>query len=239
MPARVGTAGWSIPRAVADRFPAAGTGLERYSARFDVAEVNTSFYRPHRRATWERWAAAVPEGFRFAVKLPRAITHERRLADCEPLLARFADEAGGLDAKRGPVLIQLPPSLAFDPALAGAFLARAAEILGGALACEPRHASWFTGEGDALLAEHRVARVAADPALHPGAGEPGGWRGLAYFRLHGSPRTYWSNYDAEALARWEERLLPGAENWVIFDNTASGSAAANALDFAERLATRP
>ena len=110
----MGTAGWSIPRAVADRFPASGSGIERYSAVLSAAEINTSFYRPHRRSTYERWAASVSGSFRFAVKLPKAITHTQRLVDCDVLLAAFADEIAGLGDRRGPVLIQLPPNLAFD-----------------------------------------------------------------------------------------------------------------------------
>lgn len=234
MRTRVGTAGWAIPRAVAHRFPATGSGLERYSGCFDAAEVNTSFYRPHRRATYERWAASVPADFRFAVKLPREITHERRLVDCEAPVSRFGDEVRGLGDRRGPTLVQLPPSFVFDAALVARFLDALAPVLPGRTAWEPRHASWFTGEADALLAGHGAARVAADPALHPGADQPGGWRGLAYFRLHGSPRTYWSSYDAAALDDWRRRveaLARATEAWVIFDNTASGSAAANALEF--------
>ena len=230
----IGTAGWSIPRAVADAFPASGTGLERYAARFNAAEINTSFYRPHRRATYERWAASVPEGFRFTVKLPKAITHEARLADCEPLLARFAEESGGLGKKRGPILVQLPPNLAFDAERARTFFTMARATL-GPIACEPRHASWFALEADALLDEHRVARVAADPARVPDAATPGGWRGLAYFRLHGSPRIYRSGYDGEALRHWAGKLPPQADTWVIFDNTASGRAAQDALAFRQLL----
>ncbi|WP_174273717.1 DUF72 domain-containing protein, partial [Sphingomonas bacterium] len=190
--ARTGTAGWSIPAALADRFPADGSHLERYARRLNAVEINSSFYRPHRRATYARWAASVPPGFRFAVKLPKAISHERRLEDCAELLARFAEEVDGLGEKRGPLLLQLPPSFAFAPITAERFFVLAAGCLGGAMVCEPRHPSWFTAEADALLAGHRIARVAADPALVPAAADPGGWRGLTYRRLHGSPRIYWS-----------------------------------------------
>ncbi len=228
-PVRIGTAGWSIPRAVADQFPGHGTGLQRYVARFDAVEINSSFYRPHRRATYERWAASVPAEFRFAVKLPKAVTHDARLVGSEAVLARFADEIGGLGDKRGPVLVQLPPKLAFDAATAGGFFALATGLLGGPIVCEPRHPSWFEAEADALLAGHRVARVAADPARVPAAAVPGGWTGLAYVRLHGSPRMYWSGYEQEALDHWA--AIAKAPAWVMFDNTASGRAAADALAF--------
>jgi uncharacterized protein YecE (DUF72 family) len=221
---------------VADRFPAEGTGLQRYAARFDAAEVNSTFYRSHRPGTLARWADAVPEHFRFAVKAPKAITHERRLVGAEALLARFLHETAELGPKRGPVLVQLPPSLTFDEAAARGFFRALRGLYEGPAACEPRHASWFDPEADSLLRELEVARVAADPAKVWAAAEPGGWSGLRYWRLHGSPRMYYSAYEPpylDALAR----TLAGSDvpAWCVFDNTTSGAAAANALDLRERL----
>ncbi len=237
---RIGTAGWAIPRAAAHRFPEEGSGLDRYAARLDAVEINSSFYRPHRRSTYERWAASVPARFRFAVKLPKSITHQAQLVDCAPLIARFLDEAAGLGDRLGPILVQLPPSLAFDPDIAQAFFAELK--VPGVIVCEPRHPSWFGLQADALLRDHRVARVAADPARTPAAAAPGGWPGLAYFRLHGSPRTYWSNYEPEALAAWARRVAQaasgGVETWAIFDNTAHGHAIENALAFASACSPR-
>lgn len=233
---RVGTAGWALPAPVRDAFPAAPSNLARYAGRFDAVEINSCFHRPHRRATYERWAASVPDGFRFAVKLPKAITHGLKLRDCEAEIARFAGEVGGLDAKRGPVLVQLPPSLAFDAALAAAFFTGLGATLDGLIVCEPRHPSWFEADADALLTAHRIARVAADPAPVPAAAAAGGWRELAYFRLHGSPSIYRSGYESEARAVWAERIRPLAEAgipvWAIFDNTTSGRATPDALAFA-------
>lgn len=230
---RIGTAAWALPREVRDTFPSGASNLERYAGRLDATEINSSFYRPHRHATYARWAASVPEDFRFAVKLPRAITHEARLQDCEASLARFAEEIAGLGKKRGPVLVQLPPGFAFDETRADRFLARTGAMLGGEIVLEPRHPSWFTPEVEALLVRRRVARVVADPAPVPAAARPGGWPALAYFRLHGSPRIYWSSYEADALERWIARVraADADESWVIFDNTASGAATADALAF--------
>src|SRR4051812_33519862 len=112
---RVGTAGWSIAARYAKALPASGAQLQRYSQRLNATEINSSFNRSHRRQTYERWAGSVPDGFRFSVKLPRTISHERRLVDCETLLEHFLGEAGGLGAKLAVLLVQLPPSLAFDP----------------------------------------------------------------------------------------------------------------------------
>jgi uncharacterized protein YecE (DUF72 family) len=228
---QIGTAGWSIPRATAAEFPEEGSGLERYAARLACAEINSSFYRPHRPQTYARWATTTPQGFRFAVKLPKAITHEARLVGADERLAAFRGETSALGDKLGPLLVQLPPSLAFDASVAERFLAHLRARWPEAVAWEPRHVSWFEPAVDALLAAYRVARVAADPARHPLAAQPGGWRGLAYWRLHGSPQMYRSSYDAAFLDKLatELRAIPAAETWCIFDNTTSGAAAANAV----------
>jgi len=232
----IGTAGWSIPKAVADAFPAGASHLERYAAVLPVAEINSSFHRPHRRATYARWAASVSPEFRFSVKLPKEISHTRKLVDCIEPLDAFVEQAGGLGDRLGVVLVQLPPSLAFDPATASAFFAAARQRLGDAVgfACEPRHATWFAADADALFVEHRVARVTADPVLAPGGEQPGGWPGLRYRRLHGTPRVYYSAYDAERLAALAKTLAAeggdGAPSWCIFDNTALGAATRDALD---------
>src|ERR1700760_3747408 len=99
MSRHIGTAGWSIPKAQRERFGAGDSILARYAARLNAVEINSSFYRPHRPATYARWAAAVPQNFRFSVKLPKAITHERRLEDCGDLLDRFVAEVTGLGPK--------------------------------------------------------------------------------------------------------------------------------------------
>ncbi|MGZ3233287.1 MAG: DUF72 domain-containing protein [Croceibacterium sp.] len=91
---RIGTAGWSIARDAADRFPAEGSSLQRYAARFSAAEINSSFHRPHRVSTWERWRDSVPDAFRFSVKVPKLITHELKLVECGEALDRFIGEAG-------------------------------------------------------------------------------------------------------------------------------------------------
>jgi uncharacterized protein YecE (DUF72 family) len=228
---RIGTAGWAIPRAVADAFPAKGSSLERYAARFDAVEINSTFYRSHRASTYARWVATTPTGFRFALKLPRTITHEARLADVGPRLAAFVAEALQLAPRIGPLLVQLPPSFAFDAPLVETFLALLHDHWAGDVAWEPRHPSWFDPRVDALLAAWRVSRAAADPACHDAAGRPGGWKDLAYWRLHGAPRMYWSDYDEAALRSLAAEIAASEapEIWVVFDNTASGAAAADAL----------
>jgi len=228
---RIGTAGWTIPRAVAEHFPDQGSGVQRYAARFTAVEINSSFYRPHRPQTYARWAETAPEGFSFAVKLPKAITHEARLVEAGVRLAAFRAEVSALGDKLGPLLVQLPPSLAFEPTVAERFLTDLRALWPEAIACEPRHVSWFEAAADGLLAAYQVARVAADPARHPLAGKPGGWPELAYWRLHGSPQMYRSPYDGAFLDQLADELRagPAAETWCVFDNTTLGAAAANAL----------
>jgi uncharacterized protein YecE (DUF72 family) len=228
----VGTAGWTVPGAYAGDFPGDGTHLERYARRFSCVEINSSFYKPHRPATYERWAASVPDDFRFAVKVPKEITHGLKLIDTALPLERFLSEAGSLKAKLGPLLVQLPPSLDFKAAIAEAFFACLRERFTGDVVCEPRHATWFSREAEEVLTTFRIARVAADPAPVPEAMHPGGWPGLVYYRLHGSPRTYYSAYDDATLTTLAQNLcsrLPSVPVWCIFDNTASGSATGNAL----------
>jgi uncharacterized protein YecE (DUF72 family) len=229
---RIGTAGWSIPRAVADQFPGEGSHLERYARRMNAVEINTSFYRPHKRAIWERWAAATPEDFRFSVKTPRLLTHDQRLKDPDTALDAFAEQVAGLGEKLAVLLVQLPPSLIFDADVAAPFFTALRLRLDAAVVCEPRHASWFSPHVDSLLSDWKVARVAADPAKVPAAGDPGGWKGLSYARLHGSPRVYYSAYPVEILADQARRLEALSVNgpaWCILDNTAGGAALGDAL----------
>jgi uncharacterized protein YecE (DUF72 family) len=239
MMVRVGTAGWGLPRQWRDRFPGEGSYLERYATRFSAVEINSSFYRQHRRAVYERWAASVPPEFRFAVKLPRAITHDQRLVASDVLLDVFLDEARGLGARMGPLLVQLPPSLWFEAEQADEFFGTLRQKHAGAVGCEPRHESWFTPAADALLRRHAIARVAADPARVPAAADPGGDDRLVYFRLHGSPRMYYSAYEPARLASaanaLREAQTRGADAWCILDNTTLGAATGNALELTELL----
>src|SRR5689334_3770285 len=116
-----GTAGWNIPRVHRARFANAGSQLQRYASRLNAAEINTSFYRSHGPAVWMRWAAAVPASFRFAVKIPKTITHERALLRAREPLHRFLDEVAALGRTLGPLLMQLPPSSPFDARRVGRF----------------------------------------------------------------------------------------------------------------------
>ncbi|MFN2635590.1 MAG: DUF72 domain-containing protein [Gemmatimonadaceae bacterium] len=229
----LGIAGWNLRREHVGRFESSGTHLQRYASRFNAVEINSCFYRPHRLATYERWGDSVPEDFRFAVKLPKVITHELRFIDCGPALERFLTETSGLGQKRGPILVQLPPSFAYDAKLADGFFSDLRARYDGPVVFEPRHETWFTDEVELVLTGFRIARVAADPPKVAAAESPGGYDRVVYYRLHGSPRIYYSAYPPDYLVRIArevaETAAQGITTWIIFDNTALGAATSDAL----------
>jgi uncharacterized protein YecE (DUF72 family) len=237
---RIGTAGWGIAARHAAQFPGSGSHLERYGQVLSAAEIDTSFYRHHRRATYARWAASVPADFRFAVKTPRALTQPGTLVLVPQVLDRFAEEVSGLGERLGVALLQFAPSVAFDEAVAAALLARVRASVPVRIACEPRHASWDSTRAQRLLRELNIARVAADPPRWPGGELPGGDGACAYFRMHGAPRIYYSDYAAPRLEALAAQLSASAriarDVWCIMDNTALGHALANALALKAQLA---
>ena len=215
--------------------------LARYTTRFRAVEINSSFHRPHQARTYARWAASVPADFRFSVKLPRTISHDARLRGIGPALDRFLDEANALGDRLGGFLLQLPPSLVFDARTAATFLGMFRRRSAAPLACEPRHASWFTPAALGMLERHGASRVGADPPRVGIDATPAGdpyWR---YWRWHGAPRVYYSDYADARLRMLADELVSdsrGGERWVIFDNTAHGHAVANAARLQELLSAR-
>ncbi|WP_426234637.1 DUF72 domain-containing protein [Pseudomonas sp. TWP3-2] len=232
----IGCAGWSLSREYWPDFPTEGTHLQRYATRVNCAEINSSFYRPHRRRTYERWAESVPANFRFSVKLPKLITHELQLQHCDQALDEFLQQCSGLQEKLGCLLIQLPPKLAFDAPEAEAFFSKLRERFNKDVVLEPRHESWTTAND--LLIEHRIAQAAVDPSRISTDTTPQGWSGVRYWRLHGSPRIYHSAYDPTYLQQLANQLQT-TNTWCIFDNTASGAALGNALSLVTCCESRP
>jgi len=226
----IGCAGWKLAREYGAAFDSEGSHLQRYASRLNAVEINSSFYRPHRPATYAKWAASVADDFRFSVKVPKVITHEHRLRDCSQLLDAFLSECTALGSKLGCLLVQLPPSFAFDSALVRDFFQQVKARYSGPLVIEPRHESWV--QADPLLIDHHVARVAVDPSRITGDDTPHGWPGIRYWRLHGTPRIYYSAYESAWLERLAEKLTEGEREvptWCIFDNTARDAALGNAL----------
>ena len=194
-------------------------------------EINSSFYRPHRISTWERWKVTTPPDFRFSVKVPKLVTHQHKLIDCETAMDDFLAQAHTLSEKLAVLLVQLPPSLAFEPKVVAAFFSMMTANTSAIVVCEPRHISWFSNAANNLLKDHNVSRVAADPALCEVAGSPGGSVALSYWRLHGSPFKYRSSY-ADRLSSYADLIRQSSaigEAWCIFDNTASSAATQDAL----------
>jgi uncharacterized protein YecE (DUF72 family) len=226
----IATAGWTVPKTVADSFAADGSSLSRYASVFDGVEINSTFYRRHKPATFERWAQAVPDRFRFAVKISKDITHARRLQDIDAPFRIFLDDIAPLGEKLGPLLCQLPPSLAFDAGVVEKALEMMRSAHDGMLVLEARHRSWAEEEATRMLERFRVDRVLADPAPVWTIGDfscpP------AYIRLHGAPRIYYSSYAPEEISKFGSLLA--ADSWCVFDNTASGAAIENALAMRER-----
>jgi uncharacterized protein YecE (DUF72 family) len=237
----IGCAGWGQVSGSAVFSAMEGSQLERYASVFPAVEINSSFYRAHRHSTYQRWAASVPQAFRFSVKLPRTITHALRLARADGLLAQFKDETDGLGQKLGCVLVQLPPSLQLDVVVAGVFFEKLRESFQCMLACEARHVSWFGADASALLKAHDVTRVLADPPKGQ-SGEHELTTRAVYIRLHGSPTVYYSSYPDAYLAQVAQDLSLHARQgdcaWLIFDNTASGAALSNALSVLDAVAGR-
>ena len=175
----------------------------------------------------------MPDKFRFSVKLPKTITHQKRLANATEPVRSFLEEVSGLGHKLGCLLVQLPPSMEFEAAIAGSFFSVLQQTYSGDIFVEPRHKSWFGLSANRLLQDLRIGRVAADPAVVLVAAEPGGSPGKVYYRLHGSPQIYYSAYTEGYLDGLTFRLRAyaraGVPVWCMFDNTIRGAATLNAL----------
>jgi uncharacterized protein YecE (DUF72 family) len=240
-PVFVGCAGWKLGREYWPQFEAQGTHLERYAGRLNAVEINSSFYRSHLPGTYRKWASSVGPDFRFSVKIPKSITHEHRLKNCVGLLDIFLSECCELGDRLGCLLVQLPPSLAFDAKVAGQFFETLRARYSGYVVIEPRHQSWV--EAQPLLVEHHIAQAVVDPSRLGNDATPGGWQGLRYWRLHGWPQIYYSAYSHEWLEdkarEIQTSMADGSPVWCIFDNTAQDAALGNALSMSRLLHCAP
>ena len=241
MPVLAGTSGWQYSHWRGDFYPREvpqRLWLEYYAERFRTVENNSTFYRLPRPEAFTQWRQWVPADFVMAVKASRYLTHVRRLREPEEPVRRFLDVASGLGDKLGPVLIQLPPGLAADPALLDDCLGQFAASSTTAslrLAVEPRHPSWWTERTQVVLAAHNAALCWAERA-----GEPVTplWRTAdwGYLRFHEGTASPWPRYDAEALRAWAERVAatwpPEATVYAYFNNDQCGAAIHDAAEFA-------
>lgn len=236
----MGTSGWQYADWRGAFYPADAPvkrWLEEYAARFPTVEVNHTFYRLPERATFEQWAARVPEGFCFAVKASRYLTHYRRLREPAEPVKRLLDAAAGLGDWLGPVLLQLPPDLRADPALLDETLAEFPRTT--RVAVEVRHDSWHTDEVYDVLAARDAALCLWDRLGRRGPlVRTASW---CYVRLHEGTATPRPCYGRAALHTWHERVVElwgaDAEGYVYFDNDGRACAPRDAARFT-RLLTR-
>lgn len=235
----LGTAGWAIPAPFRHHFPGSGSVLQRYAEQLNAVEINSTFYRLPRAATLARWRDETPAHFRFSVKLPGQLTHEARLRRARAGLNEFLRLCRELQPKLSVVLVQLPKSFEYESRVARTFLELLRAEYGGSVVWEPRHPSWFTARVTELLLRYDSGRVAADPACVPEASRPQPSSGVVYFRLHGSPEMYRSNYERAYLehlaAAARGYAAQGYSTWFMFDNTTFGAATKNALELSSLL----
>jgi uncharacterized protein YecE (DUF72 family) len=239
---RIGCSGWSYRdwkgRLYPDGLPAR-RWLERYAEVFDTVEVNATFYRLPRRSTVEAWVEQTPDGFLFAVKGSRYLTHMRRLRDTGRGLDRFWDPLEPLreSGRLGPVLWQLPETFHRDDAVLADFAAALPE----ARHCfEFRHQSWFVPAVRRLLEERGASLVIAHDARRPlPDARPAG--PIAYVRFHyGRGRD--GNYSSSELEEWRRRIAAWRsrrEVFAYFNNDWRGFAPANARKLAAGLSVVP
>lgn len=236
---RVGTSGWTYRHWQGPFYPPglpARRWLEFYAREFDTVELNSPFYRIPPRSTFESWRRRTPEGFLFAVKASRQITHVRRLREPQRELEWFLSSARGLGEKLGPVLFQLPPGMRADPELLAQFLRT---LPPGRYVLEFRHASWFCEEVYALLRDHNVALCISDSPRWPCPRVI--TADFLYVRLHGHERLYASRYGPEELRAWAELVrehLPRGDAFVYFDNDYAAHAVFNARELRQLLDPR-
>jgi uncharacterized protein YecE (DUF72 family) len=237
MAIRIGTSGFIYEHWRRRFYPpsARGSELEFYARTFDTVELNVTFYRLPPSATFRSWAARVPDGFLFAVKASRYLTHVRRLQEPRPSVERLVERASELGSHLGPILIQLPPDLEVDVKALEATLDAFPAAL--RLAVEPRHASWFTEDLRQLLTDRGVALCLADRRgpITP-IWQTADW---TYLRFHAGRGTPSSCYEGRDLAAWAKRLDTvrgrAASGFAYFNNDSSGCALRDASVFAQLL----
>lgn len=229
----IGTSGWSYKHWREIFYPAEVKPpeyLSYYSTHFDTVEINTSFYHLPKEKTVQHWAEVVKKGFYFCPKISRYVTHIKKLNDPQdtfpPFFALFED----VKSRLGPVLIQLPPSLAFHEEKAIEFYSALKKYKGFHFALEPRHASWLSEQSIALMKKNHVAFVIADSGGRWPSGEFITDRHV-YIRFHG-PGNYDISYTEEFLQKYAGKISAWKKDnrkiWAFFNNDGHGFAIRNA-----------
>lgn len=235
MPVWIGTSGWQYKDWRGRFYPdglAQSRWLEHYAECFRVVEVNNAFYRLPEATTFAAWGRRTPDDFVVAVKASRYLTHVKRLQEPAEPVDRFLTRARHLGAKLGPVLLQLPPSLAADHGALEHTLRRFPDDV--RVSVEFRHQSWFTDDTHRLLADHNAALCLADtPRRRTPEWRTADW---GYLRLHEGLARPHPCYGRQALARWAQRLAhlwpASADVYVFFNNDHLACAVRDARVFA-------
>jgi uncharacterized protein YecE (DUF72 family) len=239
----IGTSGFSYPAWRGVFYPPGlprEQWLEFYGREFDAVELNVTFYRTPRESTYRGWAAATGAQFRFVLKLPRLVSHIRRLAGCGQELEYFWRSARVLGDRLALTLLQTPPSLRFDPTLLESFLTLLPDGF-PPVAWEVRHTSFLAKEAVAWFAAHQQPLVVADsggrfPAIRAFTREP------AYLRFHGPEALYASAYDESQLADYvawvNANVGEEATVYAFFNNDVGGNAITNARQLRALVATQ-
>ena len=229
---RVGCSGWEYRHWRGDFYPVGipkAAWFDHYAEQFDTVEINNTFYRLPEAATFARWAARAPSGFRYAVKASRFLTHLKKLKDPEAPVQRLFDRMRPLRTHLGPVLYQLPPNFKLDCERLEHFLqVLPTDVLH---VVEFRDPSWYAEEVSSLLETHNVARC-----LHDMKGSSTGQERVGpfvYVRFHGATGTYNGSYTDARLERWADWLAgqrrDGIDVYVYFNNDVGGHAPRNAM----------
>jgi uncharacterized protein YecE (DUF72 family) len=233
MSTHIGTSGWSYDHWENVLYPpglALRERLSAYTARFHTVELNASFYRWPKPATFAGWRRRLPEGFQLSVKAPRGLTHAKKLYAPEGWTQRIADSCHELGDKRGVLLVQLPPTMERDDARLSWFLGGAPDWI--RIAVEFRHPSWVHDGVFDLLEQFGAAYC-----VMSGAGLPCVLRATApfvYVRLHGPDHDhlYGGSYSDQDLRWWADRIRDwqgsGKDVYAYFNNDGGGNAVRNA-----------
>jgi len=234
---RIGTSGWLYRHWRELFYPAKLPTREQlpfYAAEFDTVELNNSFYRQPSREQFESWAQRVSDGFIFAVKGSRFISHIKRLAVEQSSVDTVVEAASGLGKKLGPILFQFPGNFQCHLERLQRFLPMLPP--GVRFAFEFRHDSWLAPPVFGLLRYHGAALCFPDHPNMPQAIEV--TADFTYIRMHACARSI--GYGRGALERWAERLCDwlrqGTDCYVYFNNDAEGYAVRNARTLKELMA---
>jgi len=226
----IGTSGWTYRHWKETFYPAElkqADWLEFYASHFDTTEINYSFYHLPKPETVKKWAEKVPDTFRFSAKLSRGITHFSKLNDCSVQLEKFFNSFSHMGKKLGLILIQLPPSLHFDPERIEKFFDDLAPYSQFEFALEARHASWYLPESLATMQQHKIANVISDSnGRFPYSDAVTAHN--VYIRFHGPAALYSSGYSDEQLSEYATTIqgwmAEGRTVWAYFNNDNGGFA---------------